>query len=107
MLYLLLQNIGYLEEYEVLYGEKYSENETSLQRALSFPRAKKEKCQKDLAEVRREIRFFEGREIAIKKELDAINNEMAIDNVEGIAIATSSARTLPLTHQRIVLSIRD
>ena len=82
---LLLFNIDYLEDSEASYRKKYVDNESSLQQALSIPRAKIENHRKSLVLVRENIRTLQEDEMYNNRLLDAINKEIE-GNGEGIAI---------------------
>ena len=85
---LLLRRIGLCEEVEVSYREKYAggnKEESKLQKLLLLCRELKEQDQKDLLNVREQIRVFEERATSIGKELDAVNLALVGDD-EGRAI---------------------
>ena len=86
-----VRKIGYLEEKEVFYREKYAGDETALQQHLLRLREDKETVQNELLQIRKLICHSEESVKSSDESLAAINAKLGSDDKGSATTATSAA----------------
>ena len=86
-----IEQIGFVEEHELFYREKYAGNETKGQELLLRAKKDKNTLQNTLFDTREELGRLEGREFLRKQELDVINK--VLDGNDDDKTADAAAAT--------------